>query len=275
MASTSSSLSGPVIARDELHVAPAPEIPFPAPAMSPMRSQRSAAKAAMSASKAQAAAAAAAAASADRTTDMDTEDWMSEPDLTNDDTAESWTAGEGETDEGMHVSEHDAEDNLSYAEEDAVTEEEDLKPPPAKKQRKTPVKRKSAKTQVASDDTNEDGAEMDHLPSTPSPNKKGKGRAKAAKSNGKQSHKQEEEDGHATDSSALTPAEDLDADEKPKKKQRKPRKPREPKPEPVYVIPDVEKQPNPGYEGRLGYACLNTILRKKKPLSIFCSRTCR
>ncbi|EIW71476.1 hypothetical protein TREMEDRAFT_27099, partial [Tremella mesenterica DSM 1558] len=27
--------------------------------------------------------------------------------------------------------------------------------------------------------------------------------------------------------------------------------------------------------GRLGYACLNTVLRKQKPESVFCSRTCR
>jgi len=27
--------------------------------------------------------------------------------------------------------------------------------------------------------------------------------------------------------------------------------------------------------GRLGYACLNTVLRSQKPDSVFCSRTCR
>ncbi|KZT29063.1 UV-endonuclease UvdE [Neolentinus lepideus HHB14362 ss-1] len=56
----------------------------------------------------------------------------------------------------------------------------------------------------------------------------------------------------------------------------KTRKPRPPKPEPVYVIPDVEKKETT-FKGRLGYACLNTILRNKKPASeaIFCSRTCR
>ncbi|KDQ57434.1 hypothetical protein JAAARDRAFT_113368, partial [Jaapia argillacea MUCL 33604] len=55
-----------------------------------------------------------------------------------------------------------------------------------------------------------------------------------------------------------------------------PRKRRAPKPEPVYVIPDVEKK-STTFKGRLGYACLNTILRNKKPASeaIFCSRTCR
>lgn len=68
---------------------------------------------------------------------------------------------------------------------------------------------------------------------------------------------------------------------------------RKSKPEPVYVIPDVEKKETT-FRGRLGagillcasgradlsppgYACLNTVLRNKKPASeaIFCSRTCR
>ena len=70
---------------------------------------------------------------------------------------------------------------------------------------------------------------------------------------------------------------------------------RTPKPEPVYVIPDVEKKETT-FKGRLGelfdrheytapidfcqcsgYACLNTVLRNKKPAteSVFCSRTCR
>ncbi|KAF5316918.1 hypothetical protein D9611_003851 [Ephemerocybe angulata] len=46
--------------------------------------------------------------------------------------------------------------------------------------------------------------------------------------------------------------------------------------EPVYIIPDVEKKQTT-FKGRLGYACLNTVLRNKKPAteSIFCSRTCR
>ncbi|KAL0956843.1 hypothetical protein HGRIS_002955 [Hohenbuehelia grisea] len=58
--------------------------------------------------------------------------------------------------------------------------------------------------------------------------------------------------------------------------QKSPRKKRAPKPEPVYVIPDVELLETT-FRGRLGYACLNTILRNKKPAtdSIFCSRTCR
>ncbi|KAH8834928.1 UV-endonuclease UvdE-domain-containing protein [Flagelloscypha sp. PMI_526] len=58
-------------------------------------------------------------------------------------------------------------------------------------------------------------------------------------------------------------------------KAKVPRK-RLPKPEPVYVIPDVERRTTT-FKGRLGYACINTILRSKKPKeeAIFCSRTCR
>lgn len=75
--------------------------------------------------------------------------------------------------------------------------------------------------------------------------------------------------------SDLTDLDDAEKLEEKPKKQRKPRKPRAPKPEPVYVIPEVEKLPNDqGFNGRLGYACLNTILRKRKP-PVFCSRTCR
>ncbi|WWC92830.1 UV damage endonuclease UvdE [Kwoniella dendrophila CBS 6074] len=42
----------------------------------------------------------------------------------------------------------------------------------------------------------------------------------------------------------------------------------------VYEIPDVERKTTT-FRGRLGYACLNTVLRGEKPDSIFCSRTCR
>ncbi|KAI9464142.1 UV-endonuclease UvdE [Lactarius psammicola] len=42
----------------------------------------------------------------------------------------------------------------------------------------------------------------------------------------------------------------------------------------VYDIPPVESRTTT-YRGRLGYACLNTILRSSKPDPIFCSRTCR
>ncbi|KAF9452757.1 UV-endonuclease UvdE [Macrolepiota fuliginosa MF-IS2] len=58
--------------------------------------------------------------------------------------------------------------------------------------------------------------------------------------------------------------------------ENKPRRKRQPKPEPVYIIPDVERK-DTTFKGRLGYACLNTVLRNKRPASdsTFCSRTCR
>ena len=48
------------------------------------------------------------------------------------------------------------------------------------------------------------------------------------------------------------------------------------KAEPVYVIPEVVHKETT-FKGRLGYACLNTILRNQKPAktAVFCSRTCR
>ncbi|KAG2132561.1 UV-endonuclease UvdE-domain-containing protein [Suillus cothurnatus] len=57
----------------------------------------------------------------------------------------------------------------------------------------------------------------------------------------------------------------------PKKKRR-----HASKAEPVCVIPEVERMETT-FRGRLGYACLNTILRNKQPAhdAVFCSRTCR
>jgi len=158
-----------------------------------------------------------------------------------DDTMDSYTAADGETDE------------MTYDEAEltaAPTEDDE----PAPKKRKTPVKRKAKSSDA-------DGGSAKKA-------KTGKG-AKGKKA--AVAKQENDDDGHASDSSQLTPAEELE--EKPKKT-RKPRKPRAPKPEPVYVIPDVEQLENPGYTGRLGFACLNTILRKRKP-PVFCSRTCR
>ncbi|KAJ4490928.1 UV-endonuclease UvdE-domain-containing protein [Lentinula aciculospora] len=69
---------------------------------------------------------------------------------------------------------------------------------------------------------------------------------------------------------------DIDEEAYEEVKIKKARKPRQPKSEPVYVIPDVERRETK-FRGRLGYACLNTILRNKRPASeaVFCSRTCR
>ncbi|PCH36847.1 UV-endonuclease UvdE, partial [Wolfiporia cocos MD-104 SS10] len=59
-------------------------------------------------------------------------------------------------------------------------------------------------------------------------------------------------------------------DAQPKKRQRR-RKDTAPV---VYdILPVERKQTN--FTGHLGYACLNTILRARKPEPVFCSRTCR
>ena len=69
-----------------------------------------------------------------------------------------------------------------------------------------------------------------------------------------------------------SPLTDLDGEEAPAKKKRARRKKVT---EPViYDIPPVERKETK-YTGRLGYACLNTILRATKPEPTFCSRTCR
>jgi len=174
-----------------------------------------------------------------------------EPDLTNDDTLEdsySETAGQGETDE--HSFDEEAMMDALPSEAD-----EPVKKTPAKRKRATPAKKAVDGEETAAS-------------------------KKAKKSKGKKAVTAKDyADGHppekrgSGDDSDLTAMEELE--EKPKKA-RKPRKPRAPKPEPVYVIPDVEtRPPHPTFDGRIGYACLNTILRKKKPTPVFCSRTCR
>jgi hypothetical protein len=87
--------------------------------------------------------------------------------------------------------------------------------------------------------------------------------------------KVEQADGDFSD---LTPVpSEQEEEEFTPKKTRKPRKPRVYE-EIVYDIPEVEKKPLTHAKGvRYGYACLNTVLRNKKPAkdSIFCSRTLR
>ncbi|KAI0761361.1 UV-endonuclease UvdE [Trametes elegans] len=57
----------------------------------------------------------------------------------------------------------------------------------------------------------------------------------------------------------------------PKKKRARRKKHAEPV---VYDIPPVETKTTT-FKGRLGYACLNTVLRAMKPEPVFCSRTLR
>ncbi|KAJ8521824.1 hypothetical protein ONZ45_g1535 [Pleurotus djamor] len=102
----------------------------------------------------------------------------------------------------------------------------------------------------------------DVLPTKPKPKGK-KGRTPKRKQRGSEGAGAEDDQYDPSNGEA-------DVDEPPKKRKRAP------KPEPVYVIPDVEKRTST-FKGRLGYACLNTVLRNKKPANeaIFCSRTCR
>ena len=84
----------------------------------------------------------------------------------------------------------------------------------------------------------------------------------------------------------LTDIDDEPAEKSPKKRRRR-TKTQEPV---VYDIPPVETKSTDfkgmcavayspmladGEIGRLGYACLNTVLRALKPDPVFCSRTCR
>ncbi|EIN11289.1 UV-endonuclease UvdE [Punctularia strigosozonata HHB-11173 SS5] len=112
----------------------------------------------------------------------------------------------------------------------------------------------------------EDGEQSDLTP-LPSPSTEAPAKRKA-KGKGKRVAKKRKVTADGEEEGAEGPDEGV--------KVKKPRKPRAPKPEPVYVIPDVERKETT-FKGRLGYACLNTILRNKKPAAeaIFCSRTCR
>ncbi|KAI0752598.1 UV-endonuclease UvdE-domain-containing protein [Daedaleopsis nitida] len=65
--------------------------------------------------------------------------------------------------------------------------------------------------------------------------------------------------------------EEVPEEKSPKKKRRRKTKTNEPV---VYDIPPVETKTST-FKGRLGYACLNTVLRASKPDPVFCSRTLR
>ncbi|GAA5960689.1 hypothetical protein JCM3765_007291 [Sporobolomyces pararoseus] len=94
---------------------------------------------------------------------------------------------------------------------------------------------------------------------TPVPEPKPKAKRQTKKKSAAAVKKEEE---------ALAAADGEEAPPPPKKKRT--RKGKEP---PVYVIPPIEELETT-FKGRLGYACLNTILRAQKP-PVFCSRTCR
>lgn len=221
--------------------------------------------------------------------DEDAEDGTNgAPSLTNGDSdyddASSVIDGKmGETDE--HTMD-EMEYSYTAKYKDELTDEDDLLAPakptpkrkastssPAKASKRTP---KVAKVKVEDDAENGTTAIDYAAPSSSSDTKpKRSAKSKAAKAVREATDAVLKEEAAAENGSEGSDLTDLDVDAAAKpKKARKPRKPRAPKPEPVYVIPDVVKIPNPGYQGRLGYACLNTILRKRKP-AVFCSRTCR
>lgn len=220
------------------------------------------------------------------------------PSLTNgdsdyDDTSSMLDGGKmGETDE-YTMDEMEYSHTAKY--KDELTDEDDLLAPIVTSKRKaasTPrgkAKKKKAPSKVKEENEEDGTTSIDYAgageatgqadaSSAPARKPKRAAKSKAAKAvkdavDGITNDETNDDDGIKSEGSDLT---DLDAEESiPKpKKARKPRKPREPKPEPVYTIPEVNKLPNPGYQGRLGYACLNTVLRKRKP-PVFCSRTCR
>ena len=164
----------------------------------------------------------------------------------------------------------------------------------------TPKRKRSTKK------ANEDRPPLDAVATEP----KNRGKRKSANPVKEEEEEQEQIEekkpkrrGKAKDTSAG----ETDGEEKPKRKTPKKsrmakdepeydsegneivKKKRKPKvyPKIEYDIPPVEKKESSfkgespcqdvraDLVGRLGYACLNTVLRKTKPDSIFCSRTCR
>lgn len=84
-------------------------------------------------------------------------------------------------------------------------------------------------------------------------------------------------DGHQEDSD-LTPTEELESGSPPSKKRKTTpkKKAKQPIVFDIPPIPEKEKKMTT-FKGRLGYACLNTVLRNKRPAreAVFCSRTLR
>ncbi|KAK4053508.1 hypothetical protein OIV83_001676 [Microbotryomycetes sp. JL201] len=156
-----------------------------------------------------------------------------------------------------------AQDSLSDVQ--AASMDDQLAPDSSKEQVKHAPKAKGRKRKASNEATAD--ATADPLP-------------KPARKKAVRRKKQAEQTEATTEQSdadptvATTEAGPSEAGEEVKpKKTRKPRKPKVKEPI-VYVIPPVE-QKTTAFRGRLGYACLNTILRKEEKPSIFCSRTCR
>lgn len=302
MAEDSTTSGRPSRSSTRIGVTSSPEIAFPAPApplpSSASRPKRGAAQAA-AASILEAASTSQIDQDGSPTSSVEDNDHSEEhqaeggaPSLTNgdsdyDDASSMIIDGKmGETDEWT-MDEYEYSATGKY--KDELTDEDDLAMPQTTSKRKastsSPAKSKrvtkAAKVQVKDE---EDGttvidfampAEDTQDTENVKPKRKAKSKAAKAVKEATDAILANVNGENGTQSGGESDLTDLDAEEVKPKKARKPRKPREPKPEPVYVIPEVEKLPNDQeYKGRLGYACLNTILRNKKP-PIFCSRTCR
>lgn len=144
-------------------------------------------------------------------------------------------------------------------------------PPASKRPRKSSEKAAAAMTrQIAASDAADDAdvVEEKHTEDVKPKRRRKSAKAVASEAAGDASVAQEDED--------FKP-------EKPKAKRTK--KAKEPK---VYVIPDITRhrdfrlegppekraERSQGFRGRLGYACLNTVLRNQDP-PVFCSRNIR
>ncbi|WRT69727.1 UV damage endonuclease UvdE [Kwoniella shivajii] len=145
-------------------------------------------------------------------------------------------------------------------------------------QKKTP-KRKAATRQVKVKAEEEFSAEESELSELEEPKKTPKKKATPRKAKAKVEEGEEENGETPKKAKKVTPKKSRIAKDEPEydedgneivKKKRKAKV----HVKKVYEIPDVEKKTTT-FKGRLGYACLNTVLRGEKPESIFCSRTCR
>ncbi|THH32849.1 hypothetical protein EUX98_g1369 [Antrodiella citrinella] len=149
---------------------------------------------------------------------------------------------------------------VSQAVVQAVKTDVTVQIPPTPRRISTRTKKEVSYAEVQAQDA--EAVDADDTTSSPVKTPKKRGRRK----------KESKDDVEGNES----PMTDLDDDsyaasaQTPKKRQRR-KKEVEPT---VYDIPPVEKKTTT-FKGRLGYACLNTVLRAIKPDSIFCSRTCR
>lgn len=160
------------------------------------------------------------------------------------------------------AAEPDQEPKEEGAEEEKGNEDE--KPPPKKRAARKKKVDNEEEDSTAKVGNGEENAE--NGPAAPAPPKR------------KRAPKKPKEEGEQEDTKMTSPPKETVTEAAPNGDAEEPEKPkrvRKPKvKEPVvYVIPDVEKKTTT-FRGRLGYACLNTVLRAQKP-AVFSGRTCR